>query len=375
MEEHGHDEVLIVDDTLSALALLSDLLAEAGYDVRQAQDGEMALLTAGVRPPGLILLDIHMPGMDGFEVCRRLKAQPDTRDIPVLFISAAHEEQDKIRGFAHGAVDYITKPYLAGEVLARVNTHLALRKAQAALAHQNQRLRQERELIEDVILRMRRVRRFDPRHLRYLMSSPERTDGDVLLSAFRPDGGQWVLVGDISGHGPTAAICAPLVAQVFYGALESGRSIEGMQEELEAVMCEQLPVNVFMPAVVVEVAADRRRLRVWNRGLPGCLVINGGKVRQRLEADFCPFGVNGRDEIVGRETVVTTAPGDRLYVFTDGLTETASRDGELFSEERAENLLAGLAEGQPLESLYAVLEAFRGAAQAADDLTLVELLP
>ncbi len=126
-------EVLIVEDTPASLQLLSDLLTQVGYSVRQAQDGEMALFSAKERPPELVLLDIRMPGINGYEVCRLLKADPRTRDVPVIFLSALHETEDKVHGFKLGAVDFIAKPYHSDEVLARVRTHIELRRLQTGL--------------------------------------------------------------------------------------------------------------------------------------------------------------------------------------------------------------------------------------------------
>ncbi|MBI3147821.1 MAG: response regulator [Betaproteobacteria bacterium] len=126
-------EVLIVEDTPASLELLSALLTRAGYCTRLAPDGMMALLSAQAKPPDLILLDVRMPDMDGYEVCRRLKADPRTHDVPVIFLSALRETEDKVRAFRLGAVDFIAKPYQPDEVLARVRTHVELRRLQAGL--------------------------------------------------------------------------------------------------------------------------------------------------------------------------------------------------------------------------------------------------
>ena len=126
-------EIMVVEDTPASLELLSQLLSQAGYSVRPAPDGRMALRSAQARPPELILLDIRMPGIDGYEVCQRLKADDRTRDIPVIFLSALREEGNTVRGFELGAVDFIAKPYLPEEVLARVRTHVELRRLQTGL--------------------------------------------------------------------------------------------------------------------------------------------------------------------------------------------------------------------------------------------------
>jgi two-component system sensor histidine kinase/response regulator len=118
--------ILIVDDTPDNLRLLSQVLTQNGYKVRAVSSGEQALVAADVAPPDLILLDIMMPGIDGYAVCDHLKAQARTKEIPVIFISALDQPLDKVKAFAAGGVDYVTKPFQYEEVLARVKTHVGL---------------------------------------------------------------------------------------------------------------------------------------------------------------------------------------------------------------------------------------------------------
>jgi PAS domain S-box-containing protein len=126
-------DILIVDDEIANLKLLKELLSREGFQVRPADRPKLAINSALAQPPTLILLDVRMPEMDGFEVCRRLKQDERTRDIPIIFISAMQDVQDKIRGFEAGGVDYITKPFQEEEVLARVQTHMALYNIQQNL--------------------------------------------------------------------------------------------------------------------------------------------------------------------------------------------------------------------------------------------------
>lgn len=135
--------ILVVDDMIDNVRLLNGLLDERGYEVRSATDGVRALASVKAEPPDLILLDIRMPEMDGYEVCRGLKADPATADIPVIFLSAAKESFDKVEAFAAGGVDYVTKPFEAEEVLARVSTHLALSRLRRELKHANERLEEK----------------------------------------------------------------------------------------------------------------------------------------------------------------------------------------------------------------------------------------
>lgn len=119
-------DILVVDDTPDNLRLLSTILSAEGYALRKALNGKRALSSAQAEPPALMLLDVNMPDMNGYEVCQYLKADPQTRHIPVIFISALDDVLDKVRAFAVGGVDYITKPFQTEEVLARVGTHLKL---------------------------------------------------------------------------------------------------------------------------------------------------------------------------------------------------------------------------------------------------------
>nr|WP_319566390.1 HD domain-containing phosphohydrolase [uncultured Rhodoferax sp.] len=125
--------ILAVDDTPASLRLLTDILKAEGYEVRSAISGELALHAAAVQAPELILLDISMPHMNGFEVCQQLKKQPQTRDVPVIFVSAMSETLEKLKGFELGAVDYVTKPYQREELMARVRTHLELHRLRHSL--------------------------------------------------------------------------------------------------------------------------------------------------------------------------------------------------------------------------------------------------
>src|ERR687885_2508232 len=136
-------DILVVDDIPDNLRLLSTMLAERGYKVRKAISGQMAFISAKTALPDVILLDINMPGMNGYEVCTQLKADEQTRDVPVIFISALDDVLDKVKAFASGGVDYITKPFHAQEVIARVENQLTLVRQQKQLREQTVRLEQE----------------------------------------------------------------------------------------------------------------------------------------------------------------------------------------------------------------------------------------
>ena len=146
--QHHKDVILVVDDTPTNLRVLSEALASGGYEIAVATTGESAIRQVQHNPPDLILLDVQMPGMDGFETCRYLKANSITQDIPVIFMTALSETESKVKGLSVGAVDYITKPFQQDEVLARVSVHLKLRHMSKRLEEQNILLKQFNEKLE-----------------------------------------------------------------------------------------------------------------------------------------------------------------------------------------------------------------------------------
>ncbi|WP_414552783.1 response regulator [Anabaena sp. CCY 0017] len=169
---HSHKgDILIVDDTIDNLRLLSKMLAEQGYEVRCVTNGAIALIGIKAQPPDLILLDITMPGMNGYEVCRQLKTDAQTDEIPVIFISALNETFDKVKAFSVGGVDYISKPFQVEEVFVRIETQLTNRRLQAQLQEQNNRLQQaEAELLKaleqerELNLRIQEMATVEERH-------------------------------------------------------------------------------------------------------------------------------------------------------------------------------------------------------------------
>lgn len=144
-------EILIVDDSPSTLQLLSEIFHQQGYTIRAALSGRLALQSIHAAPPDLILLDITMPDMNGYDICRTIKTDDATKDIPVIFVSGLTKSLDVVKGFSAGGVDYVTKPFQVKEVVARVETHLALRRQQRALQESYTALRTLAEMRDNLV--------------------------------------------------------------------------------------------------------------------------------------------------------------------------------------------------------------------------------
>jgi two-component system, sensor histidine kinase and response regulator len=150
MDQPRGANILVVDDTIENLRLLASMLGEHGHEVRPVTGGRLALQAAQSAPPDIVLLDITMPEMDGFEVCERFKHDAALRDVPVIFLTALSDTAAKVRAFAAGGADYITKPFQVEEVLARVDAHVALRRSRAQLQDSFDRLRALEQMREDM---------------------------------------------------------------------------------------------------------------------------------------------------------------------------------------------------------------------------------
>ena len=148
------NDIVLVDDNADNLRLLSSMLKSAGYEVRPANSGEMALSAIYAKPPTLILLDIMMPGMDGFHVCKELKSKKETQNIPIIFISAIDDLDEKVKAFSMGCVDYITKPFQEEEVMVRVKTHLKIEALKNGLEEKNHFLQVEISEREKLVLKL-----------------------------------------------------------------------------------------------------------------------------------------------------------------------------------------------------------------------------
>ncbi len=145
------DYILIVDDSITNLNFLRVILEDEGYGIWEASDGKEALKLMGTQKPDLILLDIMMPVMNGFEVCKRVKREERLKEIPIIIISAVTESSDKVEALRLGAVDYVTKPFQKDELLTRINTHLSLREKELKLAEANKKLKRYKSNLEDLV--------------------------------------------------------------------------------------------------------------------------------------------------------------------------------------------------------------------------------
>jgi phosphoserine phosphatase RsbU/P len=374
------ENILLVDDSPANLRLLSQILGEHGYGVRAVTSGPRALASVELTPPDLILLDIRMPEMDGYEVCQQLKANPKAADIPVLFISALDEIQDKMRAFSAGGVDYITKPFQLEEVIARVETHLALRRLQRNLQNANQRMQQELALAAQVQASfMQRTLPETPGWQLAVALVPARmTSGDFYDVVRLPSGALALLIADVVDKGVGAALymamsCALLRAYTGEHPDNPNLTCQAVNERLLAYATADQFVTVFLGIL----DPHSGTLVYSNAGHNPPILLRAAEPDQvaLLRNTGMPLGVS--EEALWPSQQVQMASGDVLVMYTDGVTDAESTDGTWYELNRlmtiARNSRGSTAQALRDAILDDVQRFTRGAAQS-DDMALVVLV-
>lgn len=330
-------DILIVDDTRANLRLLSKILAEHGYQVRPVPDGALALAAAQAEPPDLVLLDIRMPGMDGYQVCEHLKADVRTRDAPIIFLSALDATQDKVSAFAVGGVDYVTKPFQNEEVLARVKTHLALRRLQTQLQDANEKMGRELALAGEVQASFlpRRLPHVDGWQLSVTLEPARETSGDFYDVNLLPNGRLGILVADVVEKGVGAALFMALSwILIRTYAAEYPAQPERVLSTVNRRILEDTNANQFVTAFYGILDPATGALAYCNAGhCPPCLVsAQDGENAQRLSRTGLPLGIFA--DRTWEQRSVRLDPGDVLVLYTDGITEARSECETFYGEER-----------------------------------------
>jgi sigma-B regulation protein RsbU (phosphoserine phosphatase) len=370
------DQILVVDDTPANLRLLSQILQEHGYRVRAVTNGPRALESAQASPPSLVLLDIRMPGMSGFEVCERLKADARTRDVPVIFISALDAVEDKVRAFHMGGVDYITKPFQIGEVLARTETHLALRRLQEQLRERNRRYERELALAGQIQASfLPPVPDIPGWQIAARLTPSRETSGDFYDFVPLP-GGRWgIVVGDVADKGAGAALFMALSWSLIRTYLVEHLSAPARALELvnRRILQDTLTTE-FVTAFLGVLDPATSTLAYGNAGHCPALLVRAGGDATWLARTGMALGVV--EESAWDERRVSFQAGDLLALYTDGVTEALGPQGELFRPQRLQSAVLQYMRAGPVEILERVLadvRAFTQDTRLQDDIALIVL--
>jgi sigma-B regulation protein RsbU (phosphoserine phosphatase) len=326
--------ILIVDDTPLNIGVISGALKDS-YKTKVATNGEKALALASADDkPDLILLDIMMPGMNGYEVCSRLKADPSTREIPVIFLTGQTSAEDETRGFEVGAVDYVHKPFSSAVVKARVRSHILLREARSQLAEQLVALNNELEMARQI-------------QLSILPHSIPKLPGLDIAARFLPMtsvAGDFydfiqidnkhigILMADVTGHGLPSALIASMLQVALTSQAAHASEPTKVLVGLNRALCGKFTDN-FVTAAYLYLDLGKNLLRYAGAGHPPVLQWRDstGKTAKVLENGIV-LGLFDEAEYQALEFPLE--PGDRYVLYTDGIPEAANPAQEMYGLDR-----------------------------------------
>lgn len=352
--------ILVVDDALSNLAQVRTILEKCGHSVRTVSDGRLAISQAIEEPPDLILLDIDMPDLDGFQVCEKLKSERFLRHVPVIFVSADHEPSDKLRAFSVGAVDYITKPFEVGELEARVESHLKIRRLQIQLEEANLNLKNvNARMARDLSAAARVQKAFLPRsptegsplNFAWIYRPCNELGGDALNLIPLGENHTALYVLDVSGHGVASALTSVAISRLLsHGSLITIEKSPGsctsktLSPNPPAAVTAQLndlfpfdDLNYQFVTMVYGVLNLRtHEFHYVAAGHPAPVHIPAEGPAVATEHPGSPIGLATDTH---EEHRIRLGCKDRLFLYSDGLVEAENPSGEQFGKTRLVDFL------------------------------------
>lgn len=366
-------KLLIADDDLTSRAMLAAVSRKWGYEPISVEDGEEAWqILQEPDAPLLLLIDWEMPRLDGLGLCRRIRQQASDNPPFIILLTSRNETDDVVAGLEAGANNYIVKPFANAELKARLQVGERMLELQGELIQTQRILTFERETIENIILKMRSSKPFEANNLRTLDLPVEKTSGDVLLSAYRPDNARHIMLGDFTGHGLMAAMGGPLVYDIFHTMTGKGITMFDIAVEINRQMLDKMPTGLFLGAIFIEQSPDRSSIMVWNCGMSDILVYRNHELQQNISSSLLALGIIKQD--FESPLTIDVELGDRIYAYSDGITEVINNDQEEFGQERLERTIFELlANNEEIEFLSNTVHQFQGDAEQFDDITLLEL--
>jgi DNA-binding response OmpR family regulator len=377
--------LLLVDDEPATLHIMKQILQDH-YHLLFAKDGMEALRVAQEQIPELILLDVNIPKMNGYQVCKSLKADSRTLSIPVIFISAMGQVDDETKGFEVGAVDYITKPVSAPIVKARVSTHIALVKElqKSQLAEKNLRsvneelnaykqfseyeLGMARDLMEHMLekssLRLSNVQTW--------IKPATNLCGDMIITQSHQGRQSYILLADAMGHGLPAALPLLPIVQVFSSLAKDGFTLSSIIQEMNDRIVDLIPIGNFIAVTLLCIDHANSTVEIWNGGNPPPRIYDSnGKTLQIFPSIHHALGMDRDRNFIPVTEVFQWKNSCWLTIYSDGLLEALNANEDQFGENK---IIENLRGEQPHNTLIEAVLHHLGEAEAHDDISVATVL-
>jgi sigma-B regulation protein RsbU (phosphoserine phosphatase) len=370
----SESRILIVDDAKTNIDILVQALRDE-YKLSVAVDGAAALRSVEKSPPDLVLLDIVMPGLDGYEVCRRLRAQQSTHDLPIMFLSSLEDVKDKTRGFEVGGNDYLTKPFEVLEVKARVRSLLKAKAYADAIREAMARdLRIAREIQMGILpADLAAATGGSGLDVHAIIEPAQKVGGDLYEVLRASDDRIVVALGDVSGKGIPAALFMAVAVTILRTLARHIVDPAEILSRLNDELAKQNPRGMFVTMQCLVFDVEHRRVSCAGAGHHQLAVLSPGRPpRLACPSSGRPAGLMVPNPIE-RETF-PLEPGETFVLFSDGVSEAMNATEDFYGEDRllmALSASAGTSAADTVETVLADVRAFVAGAKQSDDITVV----
>ena len=375
------ERLLLIDDNQGDAELIRRLLAKEGYRVEYASSGEDGLRLLAEQPPDCVLVDYRMPGMDGYEVCRRIKGADGLRNIPVIMLTGADSSRDVVAGLDAGADDFVTKSAEIEVLLARVRAALRVKASQDRIVEQAAELQRLNDRLNKDLQFARRVQEAllpqpefstERAEIRAAYIPSETLSGDF-YDYFKCRQSLFLFVADVSGHGLPAAILVSLLKSYLHSEAPDAESLGGFMASLNDFLVGASLPSQFATAQLIRIDEDSMRMIFSNAAHPPFLLL------KQKEPTALPYEMPGHllgatPGMVFEEQAVPLEAGDLLFAYTDGLTDRRANSGEFYGIDRIAVILER-SRDEGLSAIYdhilADVTSFHAVDEYRDDIAFV----
>jgi CheY-like chemotaxis protein len=378
----GKGLALVVDDVAINRKILEALLKIEGYQTVSAEDGAQAVQLYSEQQPDIVFMDVMMPVMDGYEATTRIKAMAGTHFVPVIFLTALSDGDALVKCVEAGGDDFLSKPYKQEILRAKIKAMERIRDLSRKVAEQHlkienhhRQLLNEQIIAEQIYNRAITADNVATKHICSLLRAVSIFSGDMLLSAYRPDGALHVLLGDFTGHGLAAAVGVLPTAEVFRAMTAKGFPAPEIMAAINSKLNRLLPTGMFMTACFVAMDKDMQNVTIWNAGMPEVLILGrrnldepNSVVKHRVASSYLALGILQDTDKELAPASLTIHSGDSILLCSDGVTEAVNSAGDGFGVARYEQ-----AAQHGFKAVVTALEDFCGAQSYNDDVSLVEI--
>ncbi|MCP3669526.1 MAG: fused response regulator/phosphatase [Gammaproteobacteria bacterium] len=369
-------KALVADDKRSNRMILSAILKQIGYEVIQAENGVEAVELFQTEKPDIILIDIIMPVMDGYNAVKQIKSDPANSFTPVLFLTGMTDEQDLAKCIEVGGDDFLTKPFNRTLLTAKIHAleRISILHKQVNVLYA--RTQQDQEMAKEVFAGAVITDNVALNAIQTLSQPAELFSGDVLLSAYSPSGDLNVMMGDFTGHGLAAALGAMPASEVFRAMTSKGYSTQQILAGINSKLLNILPTSMFLAIQFITLSKYLDYVSVCNCGMPDILFLGTDDhiIKHRAPSSEIPLGISTDIDFNECVKLVKIDLGDTILLASDGVTEALNNNKEPFTNKRLESAISERQAGKStIDSISNALQVFCGGASQADDISLAEI--